>query len=407
MHERLEGNKIALISNSCPPYGGGGITSAQYNLYLALKAKGFPVKVFTHGDYGIESESEHDIIRHGTPQSIVRAIRFFNNIYFKITDKTKIAYQLSDILVSMFGSLKINKSLQLFSPDILILPDHGCPGFFIKKIKGCRNILISHHNPARFLNEPLLGVYSEKDALCALKIENRALNKIDKVICPSHYMEKVFKETYVYNGPISVIPNLVDDKLINLISIHDIRKEIGLPANSLLIYIPSAGSKHKGSRFVFEIVRRLAASYRDSIGFYLSGNIPEELKRELNFIPVNAKIFMPGHLNLERHIAVVKACSFGISPTLIENFSMAIIEAAFCGIPMVSFETGGNSDIISNGRNGFLVPYLDIEKLIYFSKELFNVQFREDIRLKTAMFVQEKLNSEAILDMYLNCFFSV
>jgi glycosyltransferase involved in cell wall biosynthesis len=69
-------------------------------------------------------------------------------------------------------------------------------------------------------------------------------------------------------------------------------------------------------------------------------------------------------VSYQENLALVKSCSFGVSPTLIENFGMSILEAHACGVPMVSFDVGGNSDIVRHGRNGMLVPYLDIEGLV-------------------------------------------
>jgi len=41
-------------------------------------------------------------------------------------------------------------------------------------------------------------------------------------------------------------------------------------------------------------------------------------------------------------------CFIGISPNLEENFSNAILEAQTSGVPFVSFDTGGNKEIVIN-----------------------------------------------------------
>ena len=43
---------------------------------------------------------------------------------------------------------------------------------------------------------------------------------------------------------------------------------------------------------------------------------------------------------------------------------MALLEAALCGVPMVTFAVGGNSEIVMDGRNGRLVPAFDLDALI-------------------------------------------
>ncbi len=48
-----------------------------------------------------------------------------------------------------------------------------------------------------------------------------------------------------------------------------------------------------------------------------------------------------------------------INPALVENFGLTLIEAAACGVPLVSTGFGGPSDIIGNCHNGILVDSSD------------------------------------------------
>ncbi len=177
--------RIAIISHSFPPQGGGGITSLHANLYHALKRKGLSVRVFTFGDHGFRHSGDGDVVRYGTPKALIGMLRILNRLYFRIAERSTIAYQVLDILESALGSLLVNRPLRAFSPDVVILPDHNAPGLFLRKKRtGESWMLISHHNPTRFLNNPLIGVHSRRDAACAVRLENRVLAKMDKVICP-------------------------------------------------------------------------------------------------------------------------------------------------------------------------------------------------------------------------------
>jgi glycosyltransferase involved in cell wall biosynthesis len=272
---------------------------------------------------------------------------------------------------------------------------------FISKPKDCRTILISHHNPARFLNNPLWGLHSEYDSRLTINCENKILRKVDAVVCPSDYMREMFKKTYKYSGPVTVIPNIVAAELIDSIPVHDIRANLGLQQDSLLIYMPSAGSAYKGARYVFEIIRRLSSYSPKEIGFYLSGGIGAPLEYELQFVPSNAKVYAPGHRNYRDNLAIVKACSFGVSPTLVESFGMAILEGNVCGLPMVSFDVGGNAEVVSNGKSGFLVPYLDIESLVAAACRLMDNKYRASIRRETVQYVADRFNSDEVVEKFM------
>jgi glycosyltransferase involved in cell wall biosynthesis len=391
--------KIAILSPSAPPLGGGGVTSAHYNLFRILKNRGIKVKLFTFKDNKPQNIENEEVIRHGTPPIISGLISLTSAVLFRFLSGARLACEMKDIFQSAVGSLQINIPLLRFHPDILVLPDHGAPGLFILKPRQCKTILISHHNPARFLQAPLLR--SEPDIHMALRVENRVLNKVDSVICPSIYMKEVFEKTYKFDGPVSVLPNMIDDELISSIIAFDTIKMLALPSDAPVIYIPSAGSKLKGSQFVFEIVRRLATFHGEKLGFYLSGDIDADLKFELQYLPDNAKVYMPGHVSYLENIALVKSCSFGVSPTLIENFGMAVLEAMYCGIPMVTFDIGGNRDIVISGENGFMANYLDIESLICSAQKLLDRRLRKDIREQTMKSVRSKFDSDVLAERFL------
>ena len=56
--------------------------------------------------------------------------------------------------------------------------------------------------------------------------------------------------------------------------------------------------------------------------------------------------------------------SIYIMSSRFEGFPMVLLEAMSCGLPCVSFDCpNGAKDIIEDGRNGFLVGYLNVEQL--------------------------------------------
>ena len=80
---------------------------------------------------------------------------------------------------------------------------------------------------------------------------------------------------------------------------------------------------------------------------------------------------------------------------------MAILEANFCNVPVVTFDVGGNKEIIEDGKNGYIVPYMEIEQMILRTCELLD----KNTRLKTHAFVNEKFSAKALEEKYI-AFFS-
>lgn len=355
--------------------------------------------MYTFADYDVDL-NERDIVRRGAHPFLSKVLERVISLYFRVADPSKIAYHFAEVLAFAWPCSKLDRPIRRFRPDVLVFSDHGCPALCIRKPDHCRTILVSHHNPARFVGNPLWGLHSERDVRWTIALENMALRKIDAVVCPSHYMHDMFMKTYAYAGTVTVIPNMIDMEMVASVPEHDIRETLGLPGDAVLIYIPSAGSVYKGSQFVCEIIRRLSSGRPEAVGFYLSGPIGPSLEYELRSRPLNARLYAPGQVSYQENLAIVKACAFGISPTLIENFGMAILEAQACGVPMISFDIGGNHDVVSNGRTGVLVPYLDVEGLIQAAVRLMEEKRRTAMRIEAANDAAARFASEVVVEQF-------
>jgi len=392
--------RIAIVADAIPPVG-GGVAAVQHHLFRLFKKAGHDVRAFGYDTPAGHDGNDPDVVCRRVPGIAKKAASVLVPNLFRFLDHGKVAYQTREILEVQLGAARLNGPLRQFRPDILIVPDHGSPALALNAIPGCTRILVSQHNPFRFLGEVLFGAHSEKDARLAVWLEQKALARIDRVVVSTNYMKNEFTETYRFDGPVSVIPNLIDEDDLTGLEDLDVREGFGVPSETTAVYIPSAGSKFKGARYVFEIVRRLAARCGDAIVFYLSGDINRELRRELSFLPANAKIFAPGRVDYRKNLAYVKSCSFTVSPTLIENFSMAMLEGNFLGLPVVSFDVGGNPEFIVEGENGFLVALLDVERLVEQAARLLDPKLLSRSRKETLISVRKRFDSDLWLDQWL------
>jgi len=396
--------RIAILSPSFPPDEIGGIATAHYHLYRLLKANRFSVRVFTFDSRANFTSANPGVYYFGLHPLIKVIIKRAFNLLFKFLDPGTMAFQASYCFIPIIPILQINYYLQKFKPDFVILPDQGAPGLFLYKRKNTRWILISHNNPSRFTADKRFGNISVKDARLAVYLEDLVLKKVDWVLCPSRYMKSVFHKTYLFSGPVTVINNLIDIETIQRIPAATIKKKMDLADNNPLIYIPSAGSEFKGAVYVPDLIMGLSSVKRNKMGFYLSGKIPQWLMEIISNLPKYIKIYCPGQTDNFTNISIVKTCSFGITPTLAENFSMAILEANFCGLPMVAFDTGGVPEIIKNKINGFLVPRNHISELISKSSLLLNPKILKPMKIRTLKYVSGRFSTEAISRDYLQLF---
>ncbi len=394
--------RIAIMAASAPPLSAGGIASAHFNLFKALKSAGYSVKLFTFFDNDVPaSPPGTSIQRFGGAQWLINLIYSLVRTVFEVISGNRNAYETAVIIRSMIGAFRATAAIERFAPDVVVLSDHGAPGLFIKRKPGRKIVLISHHNPMRFVQPPLLDSASKMDARVAIFLENRVLENVDVVICPSHYMLRWFRFTYEFKGKVYVLPNIIDTNQNDQIKAVD-KKKLCLQKNAPIIYMPSAGNKIKGGDFLARILTEL--SVEQKIGFYIPGYVESQYRTDMSELSKNIDIYAPGQLSYKQHIAIVKACTFAISPAVMENFSMAIFEAVYNGVPAVAFQAGGNEDIIKNGENGFLAPNFDVDAMIIAARKLLRLKSIAEFKRNTKHYTRRKFNSKLLLSNYLKLF---
>ncbi|MBY5956610.1 glycosyltransferase [Membranicola marinus] len=100
--------------------------------------------------------------------------------------------------------------------------------------------------------------------------------------------------------------------------------------------------------------------------------------------------------------AFISSSKIVVMTSYYEGFSNVILEALAVGTPVVAFDVpGGNSEIIKNGFNGFLVPDGDIEALALAIKKSFKHSWDKDA-IKSNCF--DNYNMKKIISQYENLF---
>jgi len=157
------------------------------------------------------------------------------------------------------------------------------------------------------------------------------------------------------------------------------------------------GRFHEVKRlFLFlEVAERLIAAER-KFKIILVGDGPEKegLETEISKRGLDAYFLLPGSV-LEPGEYYH---SFQVFMLLsrIEGFSVALIEAAGYGLPIITFDVGGNSEIVQQEETGYLVPPGDMisltEKLLYLMN---HPGEREKMGRAAAHFVKTHLTMES------------
>ena len=227
-----------------------------------------------------------------------------------------------------------------------------------------------------FQNKKIFGKFN-----ALRKIQKKVCQAADKIVVPSKFLAKVAGYWGVKDENIEVIYNGIDFKPLAL-GKEKARKEIGISGNIIL----SVGRlvPWKGFKMLIKIMPELIKEY-NFVRLVIVGDGPEMevLETIKNNLGLHNKVYLVGAKSQEELKTYLAAADMFVLNTAYEGFSHQILEAMAAGVPLITTNSGGNSELIKQGENGFMVKYNDELNLTEAIRGVFNYQ---DIREK---FIEE------------------
>ena len=87
-----------------------------------------------------------------------------------------------------------------------------------------------------------------------------------------------------------------------------------------------------------------------------------------------------------------------------ENLSNQILEILSSGIPVIAFNVGGNSDLVINDWNGFLLKSTDLGNIIQILKELSNPLTYSRFSQNARSHILNNYSTDIIMKKYLDLY---
>ncbi len=368
--------KIIILSRY---YKKGGAAIAAKRLYDALEKKNTFLYSFVTPQI-IETSNSFNLF------SKKYLYRFYEKIIFKLDTLFFILIAINKPLRSFnfFGLINakyFNKEKELGIINVHWI-NGGC--ISLKNISKIKKTLIltlhdswlingTSHYPTSvnqiFENKfNKLQIYFLKIIEKKFKIYKRnKLNNISCIIVPSTWLyDLLLIDNYFNKFPIYKIPNP-----INL----DIYKPINKPSISeskfkIIAYFEDKYDILKGSDLLYNLIQQLEKF--KNIEFHLIGN-----NFENNDLKAFANVVSYGYIIDENKLVeIYNNSNLCISTSRSENLSQFLTQACACGLPLIAFDIGGNSDIINHGKNGFLISDFDIN---IFSTKILELQANNEL----------------------------
>ena len=173
----------------------------------------------------------------------------------------------------------------------------------------------------------------------------KALSKADRIVALTHGDAEQWKRI---NPNVSIIPNIVTMNETDTYSNGEAKR---------VIFVGRLDSQ-KGYQYLDAIWKLVEERHPDwRLDIYGEGT---DLKENLGMIPKGKNVYTHGQTLdiLDKY----KESSILILTSVYEPFGLVMPEAMSCGLPVVAFDCPyGPSEIISDGKDGFLIDCYDVE----------------------------------------------
>ena len=309
-------------------------------------------------------------------------IRFFQQYRYHGLRRYWKYYQL----IRLFQR-KIKTLIETESPDVLITSASEFVGFLVE-CKGEVPLIVESH-----------GTFDRPFHMQTKTITNRikkyfhykALSKAEQIVALTHGDAEQWRKI---NPNVSVIPNIVTMNDTDVYSDCEAKR---------VIFVGRMDSQ-KGYQYldvIWRIVEKRHPDWRLDI-YGEDADLPENH----GLIPKGEHVYPhPQTLDI---LDKYKESSILILTSIYEPFGLVMPEAMSCGIPVVAFDCSyGPSEIISDGKDGFLIECYDVEA---FANRLCMLIENEALRKQMGQYAAQsslRFKKEVIMPQWNNLFKSL
>ena len=211
------------------------------------------------------------------------------------------------------------------------------------------------------------------------KYKKSIYNSVDfKIVVPSAWLKSIIEKSFLKNKDIRLIYNGINVEKFIKTEKSVARGKLGLPNNKKIILFSAHGgvnNSFKGGSFVSYCFEQLKE--REDVVFLNIGGTEEKMA----LLYSSADVFL--------------------YPTLADNCPLGVIESMACGLPAVTFDTGGVCEIVEHMKSGYVARYKDAADLLNGLLLLIDdKKLREEFSVAGILRANEYFNSKLMAKRY-------
>jgi glycosyltransferase involved in cell wall biosynthesis len=235
--------------------------------------------------------------------------------------------------------------------------------------------------------------------------DNRYYRKfIDATVVPSEALKSsLVGATPEDPGVISIVAHSVTIPDLRVRPIADVRAELSLPADKVIVAFFGRLSEEKGGDIFVEIARNFVTD--DRLFFLMTGEGPERerIQRMIEKYRLQNQLLMAGFV--QDVTPLMQAADIVVVPSLLDGMPLVVLEAQGYEKPVVASIVGSIPSMISNGETGYLCPPGDVTAFSGRIAELAaNPVLRQSMGRLGRIAVRENYSREGMLNAYFETF---
>ncbi len=348
----------------------GGAARVAYSIKNGLETRGYRTSMFVRKKYS-QDKNIFEIGGHG------KLLKTLSRITGRSEERilSKISYILADD-IDIFRSDQILESPQFKEADIVHC--HNLHSYYFNlntlvKMSVQKPVVWTLHDmwsitphcahsfdgklENGFYQCPNLNIYppiawhNEKNLM---RKKRRIYEKTNlHIIVPSKWLADKVSKSVLQDKDLRIINNGINTAIFKDFSREKAREELGLPTNKKIILFVAKGGKlnpWKGWKYFEKISKN-----NPDILFLVIGTEEKVLQNNIKHIN-----FIDSNTTMAKYYS---ASDLLLYPSLADNCPLVILEAMSCGVPVVSFNTGGVPEILKHKEGGYVANYEDFDDL--------------------------------------------
>ena len=265
---------------------------------------------------------------------------------------------IKNLSFSMFGTLKALSNKKTYD----VVHAWNIPSAFImKKIKAKKKILSVH------------GVYSQQVSMLHSKITSSIVNS---------------KESQVLDW--------ADVLTTDSKSVQSEYNKLG----KNFVYVPAPLDPKKFEEIPNTKKKKNQIVYVGRDSFEKGIDILKNIESK-----INASVKYCTNMNWSDAMAIVRESEILVIPSRIESIPQVIKEAFFLQVPVIATDVGGNSELVTNGETGVLIPPENPDEMITAINELIiDEETKEKLSKNAFEFINKNFSWDVLIEKYIKLY---